>query len=417
MSATVIIRGGLVLAHADAVPALLDVQVVDGRITAVGRPGMAAPAGARAIDARGRILIPGLINAHTHSHGALMKGCGDCWNLELLLNAGPWITGHRTAGDKALSTKLCAVESLLKGCTTVYDLFVEFPVPTPEGAVAVGEAFSSVGMRAVVAPMLADRSFYQAIPGLMDALPAQQRDAVGKFRYAPGEANLEACRQALKDWPLDRDHVRFAMAPTIPLHCADEFMVAAARMARDFDTGFHTHLAESKVQAVAGRERYGRTLTAHLDALGILGPNFTAAHAVWLDSDDARRMGDKGASVAHNPGSNMRLGSGIAPARDFLGAGVNVGIGTDGAHCSDNQNMFEAMRLAAFASRVRGPRYEQWLTTREVFRMATEASAKALGFGGRLGRIETGYLADIVFLDRTSVNLVPLNDLVNQLVL
>src|SRR5439155_12472962 len=113
----------------------------------------------------------------------------------------------------------------------------------------------------------------------------------------------------------------------------------------------HSHVAGSKVQAVTGVRLYGQTQTAHLDALGVLGPNFTVAHGVWLDDDDMARLGDHGASVAHNPGSNMRLGSGLADARAMLDRRVNLGIGTDGAVCADNQNMYEAMRLGSFVSK------------------------------------------------------------------
>ncbi len=176
------------------------------------------------------------------------------------------------------------------------------------------------------------------------------------------------------------------------------------------------HLAESKVQAVSGLELYGKTLTAHLDELGFLGPEFTAAHAIWLDEDDIKRLADNGASVAHNPGSNMRLGSGHAAVREMLDAGLNVGIGTDAAHCADNQNMFEAMRLASFVSRVRSHDYETWLRTEEVFHMATEGSARALGFGDDIGRIEPGCKADIVLLDLDHINYLPCNDPTNQLV-
>jgi guanine deaminase len=176
------------------------------------------------------------------------------------------------------------------------------------------------------------------------------------------------------------------------------------------------HLAESKVQAVAGMKQYGTTLTAHLDALGLLGPHFTAAHAVWLDRDDIQRLADHGASVAHNPGSNLRLGSGIAAIYDMVQAGVNIGIGTDGASCSDNQNMFEAIRLASFVSRVRSHDHHAWLQTDQVLSMATEGSAKALGFGDEIGRLAPGYRADIVFLDLNHVNYLPLNDPIHQLV-
>jgi 5-methylthioadenosine/S-adenosylhomocysteine deaminase len=411
-----IIRGGRVLRHSRAALTDVDLLVEGGRIAAIEPWGRIDLEGARVIDAGDRILIPGLLNAHMHGHGNLSKGVGDRWTLELLLNAGPWASRLDDRESIYLAASVGAVEMLLKGCTACYDLFVAFPTPSLEGIEAVGRAYADAGMRAVVAPMMADRTFYAAIPGLTEALPDELREEVLRMASASGEAHLKACAGALKAWPFDRDRIRPALAPTIPLHCADEFMVGASRLAREHGIGYHTHLGESKVQAVAGIERYGVTLTRHLDQLGILGPNFTAAHAVWLDADDIARMGDRGASVAHNPGSNMRLGSGIAPARRMLAAGVHLGIGTDGASCSDNLNMFEAMRLASLASHVRGPDYEAWLSTREVFEAATEGSAHLLGFGGLLGRLDPGYFADVVFLDATHINFTPLNDAINQLV-
>jgi 5-methylthioadenosine/S-adenosylhomocysteine deaminase len=138
---------------------------------------------------------------------------------------------------------------------------------------------------------------------------------------------------------------------------------------------------------------------------------------VWLDEDDMALLGDHGTSVAHNPGSNMRLGGGIADSRAMLERGVNLAIGTHDANCSDNQNMYEAMRLASFASKVRGPDWRRWLSTREAALAATEGGgARALGFEGRIGRIAPGYKADIVMLDLDHPNWLPLNDPVNQLV-
>jgi guanine deaminase len=200
------------------------------------------------------------------------------------------------------------------------------------------------------------------------------------------------------------------------LHCSDAFIIAHRDLAREYGVGLHMHLAESKVQAVSGLTRYGTTLTAHLDGLGFLSPQFTAAHAVWLDRDDIQRLADHGACVAHNPGSNLRLGAGIAAVHDMVQAGVTIGIGTDGANCSDNQNMFEAMRLASFVSRVRTFDYEDWLDTGQALVMATEGSAKALGFDADIGRLAPGYKADIVFLDLNHVNYLPLNDPTHQLV-
>ena len=407
-----IIRGGRLLDVAKRTAEPADIRIDGDTIAEIGRPGLAAPAGAAAIDARGKILMPGLVNAHMHSHGNLGKGAGDRWTLELLLNAAPWLGGSRGLQDKYLSAQVGAVEMVRKGCTACYDLAFEFPAPTVEGLDAIGRAYADVGMRAVVAPMMADRAFYDAIPGLREALPAD----VAKVAMQPWQKSLETTRQAFKAWTHDRDQVRLAVAPTIPLHCTDPFIEGCRDLAREHGAGVHMHLAESKIQAVSAPTVYGKTLTAHLDALKVLAPNFTAAHAIWLSDDDIKRLGDAGASVAHNPGSNMRLGSGLARARAMLERGVNVGVGTDGVNCSDNLNMFEAMRLASFVSKVQGPDYTRWLTTGEVLTMATAGSARALGMGDRIGRIAPGYKADIVFLDSTHINYIPLNDVVNQLV-
>jgi guanine deaminase len=341
---------------------------------------------------------------------------GDRWTLELLLTAGPWISGGRSLEDKHLSAKLGAVEMVLKGCTASYDLPLEWPAPTPEGLDAVASAYAAVGMRAVVAPMVADRTFFEAIPGLMAVLPPSLQQEVEKLRPAPWKTSIDNMRRAFAGWKLDRDQVRPAVAPTIPHHCSDEFIRACVDLAREHGLGLHTHVAESKVQAIVGLQRYGKTLTAHLDDLGVVGPRFTVAHGVWLDADDMKRLGDQGASVAHNPGSNMRLGNGLADMRGMLERRVNVGIGTDGANCSDNLNMYEAMRLASFASKAQRPDLERWVTTDEVALAATEGSARALGFEGRIGRLAPGYQADIVFVDLGHINWMPLNDPTNQLV-
>ena len=413
---TALIRGGRVLdiRKRSAEPA--DLLVRDGVIDAIGPSGLPAPAGAAIVDASRRLIMPGLVNAHTHGHGALGKGLGDRWTLELLLNAGPWITVHESAGHKYLTALVNALEMVRKGCTACYDLFLELPVVTPEGIEAAARGYADAGMRAVVAPMMADRTFFEAVPGLMEALPDSLRRDVERIEAAPAAAHLEACARLLRNFRPPRERIAPALAPTIPLHCSEGFLLGCRDLAREHEVGLHMHLAESKVQAVSGIERYGRTLTAHLDALGFLGPNFTAAHAVWLDGDDLRRLADHGASVAHNPGSNLRLGSGIAPAGEMRRAGLDVGIGTDGSTCADNQNMFEAMRFAAYASRARSVDPGDWLAADEVLAMATEGSARALGFGDRIGRIEPGYRADLVFLDLDHVNWLPMNDPCNQIV-
>ena len=394
-----------------------DVLVEDAFIIAIEPPGRIAREDLDRIDASDRLLVPGLVNGHTHGHGGLGKGAvGDRVPLEVFLSASAAINGSRTIEDKRLSATLTAVELVRKGCTAAYDLFVEYPVPSREGIDAVASAYGEVGMRAVIAPMMADRTLYSALPGLMEALPPDLQDRARKLELAPYEASIVAARDIIASWRHDRDQLRPALGPTIPLHCSDAFLVACARLAEECDVALQTHVAESKTQAILGVRKYGKSLVAHLQELGVLGRRFSAAHGIWLDSDDISRLADEGAGVVHNPMSNLRLGSGVAPVRAFLDAGVRLGIGTDASNTSDGQNMLEAQRLAALLSRVADADPERWLSVEEVFRAATEGSAAILGFD-RIGRLEPGYRADIVFLDVGHINYVPLRDPLRQLVM
>lgn len=411
-----VFRGGRVLSLPAHRGEAADVLVEGDTIRAVGPPGLAAPADAEVFDARERLLMPGLVNAHTHAHGTLGKGlAGDRWPLELLLNANPSIAADRTLEDKRLCSTLSAVEMIRKGATACFDLFVEFPAPTVEGVFAVAEGYRDAGLRAVVAPMISDRTLYAAIPGLLDAFPETERERLRRIQAAPTETTLATCAEVLRRWPFDRERLRPGVGPTIPLHCTDELLTGCRDLAREWNAPLQTHLAESRVQALAGPARYGRSLTAHLDALGLLGPGFSAAHAIWIGPDDIRRLADRGAAVAHNPLSNLRLASGMAPAHATQAAGVTVAIGTDGANTSDSQSVFEAMRLAAYVSRVRSGDPREWLSVDDVFRMATEGGAALLGMPG-LGRIAPGHAADLVVLDLRHVSYVPLRDPLLQVV-
>lgn len=394
-----------------------DVLIEDGFIRAIEPPGQITRGNLKRIEASDRLLVPGLVNGHTHGHGGLGKGAvADRMPLEVFLSASGAINGSRTIEDKRLSATLTAVELVRKGCTAAYDLFVEYPVPSREGMDAVAEAYGEVGMRAVIAPMMADRTLYSALPGLMEALPLQLQERARQITAAPYEASVGAAREILGNWRFDRDLLRPALGPTIPLHCSDAFLLACVQLAEEYGVVVQTHVAESKAQAMLGLQKYGKSLVAHLQGLGVLGPRFSAAHGIWLDGDDIARLADAGAGVVHNPMSNLRLGSGVAPARALLDAGVRVGIGTDASNTSDGQNMFEAQRLAALLSRIADADPARWLSVEEAFRAATEGSAAILGFE-HIGRLEPDYRADIVFLDIGHINYVPLRNPLRQLVL
>jgi guanine deaminase len=390
---------------------------VGDTIREVGPPALAAPAGAVEIDARERLLMPGLVNAHTHAHGALGRGLiGDRWPLELLLNLNPALNADRTLEDKRLGATLSAVEMVRKGATACFDLFVEFPGPSVEGVLAVADAYREVGLRAVVAPMVSDRTLYEALPGLLDAFPEPLRARAAALAAAPARTVLETCREVARRWPFDRAGQRPALGPTIPLHCSDELLAGCRDLAREWGLPVQTHLAESRTQAVLGVRRYGRSLTAHLGALGLLGPGFSAAHAVWIDEDDMRRLADAGAAAVHNPLSNLRFGSGVAAVARMRAHGVEVALGTDAANTSDSQSMFEATRLAAYLSRIRTADPAGWLSVEDALHLAAAGGAAALGFGDAIGRIAPGARADLLVLDLRHVGYVPLHDAALQVV-
>lgn len=410
------VSGALVLTPAwDA--ERLNILIEGDEIVALLPPDAPLPPDAAIIDATDRAVMPGLVNAHVHGHGTLAKGLvEDRWPLELFLNALPGLGANRLREDMYLNGLLGAVEMIRKGCTACFDLFFEFPRPTASGLFAVGQAYSDAGVRAVVAPMVADRTFYQAYPELLEIMPAAVRAEAEGVQLAPAEASAESMAAAFRAWPFDRARVRPGIAPAIPLHCSDGFLQACDALAREFGLVLQTHLAESRVQAITGLRRYGRTLTAHLDALGMLGPHFSAAHAIWLDDDDMRLLADRGATAVHAPSSNLRFGSGLAPVRRMLDHGVAVGLATDATNSSDALNMFEAMRVGAGISRVLDADFDRWLGTADMLAMATTGSARALGWGDRIGRIAPGCKADLVFLDLAHINYVPLGNLARQIV-
>jgi 5-methylthioadenosine/S-adenosylhomocysteine deaminase len=412
-----VISGGLVLLPAASSAQAHDIVIEGDTIVDVVAPGSVSNANSQVLDAARRLIIPGLINAHTHSHGGLSKGVGDLWSLELLLNAAPWIGGGRRNEHKHLAALINAIEHVEKGSTACYDLFFEFPAPTIEGLEAVVSAYEKVGLRAVVAPMVADLTFYQSVPGLIDTLPQDARAHAGGMRMGSADASLVALREIAKGWRYPADRLRLGIAPTIPQHCTREFMIGCRDIAREHGLAMQTHVSEPKYLSASSFRVAGMSMTETMDACGIVGPWFSAAHAVWINDRDMALLAAKGAQVAHNPGSNLRLGSGIAAVREYLRHGIAVGIGTDGSASSDNQNMFEAMRLAAFVSRIRGLPPAEWISAAEAFHMATEGSARVLGMQNFIGRIAKGYKADLVLLDLDSVNYVPLNNATNQLVL
>ena len=411
-----VIRNGRLVDGRQFNGARIDILIEKDTIVEVVPPNSQAPENSTVIDAAGTLILPGLINAHTHGDVSLAKGLGDRWTLELLLNASPLTSENFLLQDKSLAARLAAVEMVLHGCTACYDLFSDFPTPSLDSLEAVGKAYTEVGMRVVIAPLMADRTFWQAVPGMIDTLPRNLKQKIEKIVTQPGDIVINAMRDAIIKWPYTQDPVYLGLAPTIPYHCDAAFFRSCRELADEFGVRIHSHIAESKLQAIVGQQLFGCSLTEYLDKLGVISSDFTAAHCVWLDTEDIQRLADRGACVAHNPTSNLRLGAGVAKPREMLNAGVGIGIGTDASTCSDALNMFEAMRMAAYVSRIHQPDPEYWLSAEDVLLMATEGSARALGLEKQIGQISPGFKADLVFLDDTAIQYTPLNNPVRQVI-
>ncbi|MGX9425557.1 MULTISPECIES: amidohydrolase family protein [Bradyrhizobium] len=410
-----LLSGGLVVDPASGTVDRKDLLIEDGRLAWIGTTGATPARSATRRDVSDRLIVPGLVNSHTHGHSNLMKGIAERWTLEASLTNGPWLAGPRDPKTIYLSTLVGAIDMLTKGCTACFDLVYEFPRPTVEGFTAVARAYADAGMRAALAPMIADQTLFQSIPGLADALPPDLRASVGNFSLASGDRTLAAMEEIVAAQAQLPKGISIAIAPTIPHHCSEPFLQRCMEIAERHGLPIHMHIAESRLQAVAARKIYGRSQVRYLADLGMLRPKFTAAHGVWLDDDDLDLLAEHGCSVAHIPASNFRLGSGIAHVRPMLARGINVGLATDGANSSDSLSMLQAMRLASFSAQVfAGPR-DEWLQASEVVRLATRGGAQILGLAA-CGRMEQGACADLALLDLNHIDFIPATDLVNQLV-
>jgi guanine deaminase len=414
---TLVIRSGQVLCGDPPALTRADVLVEGDRITAIG-PALAAPVDAREIDASARIVLPGLGNSHTHAASHLVRGRAGSWTLEDLLTHTAANYAGRGPEEEYLSAAIGAIEMLKTGCTAAYDLFMALPAVTDETFEAVARAYSDVGLRVVLAPAVADIVFYETVPGLSELLPPDLRRVVEAIEPAPTKGLLDLTERLIRRWHGSSEgRLQIAASPTIPNQATDEFLDGCVRLAREHGVGIHTHLAESKVQVIESQRRHGRTIVARLAEYGVLGPGFVGAHAVWLGNDDIGMLADAGAAVAHNPGSNLRLGCGIAPVREMLDRGVSVGLGTDGSICADNQNLFEALRIASVVSTIRFPHdTERWLDAATTWTLATAGSARVLGLAGDIGAIAPGRKADLVLLRADSVFLQPMVDPLTALV-
>jgi len=393
-----------------------DVLIDGDSITAVGYAGTATAD--TVIDGEGKLVMPGLINSHMHSPEALYKGRYSNMPLEVwMLYAYP-ILGAQTLTPRMvyLRTALCAIESLKTGSTCVTDDVYESPNQTPEQLDAVFQAYEDVGLRATISGHLVDRPFLDTIPFIRDLVPRDLCAQADALPPADGTAWLAHCRDALAQHHGRAGRLNFMVAPSAPQRCTPEVMQAAMELAQTHDVPFHTHILETRVQAVTGQEFYGETLIAYMHRLGLLQRQTTIAHSIWVTDHDIELMGEAGVSIVHNVISNQKLGAGVAPVKRMLRAGINVALGSDGVSTSDTTRMFAVMHAAGLIHNVQTPDMELWLSAQEVLHAATLGGARSACLDGVTGSLEVGKKADMLVLDLNTIPFTPLNDMANHLV-
>lgn len=415
-----LIIGGSVLrgVDVDSRPERLDIRIRDGVIVEMAPEITPGPTDAETLDASGKLVVPGMINAHYHSHDTLAKGMLEEEPLEYWrLLALPPQFPPRTREEIKARTLIGAYENLRSGMTTVQDMVTLYPFD-PEHLDAVVEAYEEIGLRAAVGLQYADRKGITTIPYWEEVFPAELHSSLSTA--AEPDAKIDQLSH-LEDTYLkgpQRRLVSWALGPSAPERCSPALVQRTVALAEEYDLQIFSHIYESRAMALQARieyPQYGGSLIRRLEAEGMLGPRLNLAHSVWLLQDEIEILAATGTNVVMNPLSNFKLKSGIPPIHAIEEAGISFGLGCDNSSCSDAQNMFQAMKLfASMASISRvdpGPNQAD-----QAWRAATRGGAHALGRDLELGRIEVGFLADLVMLDLDDPTFVPLNSAVRQLV-
>jgi 5-methylthioadenosine/S-adenosylhomocysteine deaminase len=413
-----LIRNALIVTMNDQCDVIENGSIVmDGNRIAYVGPLEWTPAGPfdKTIEADRKIAMPGMVNAHCHSPANLVRGMMPSKPLEI------WRAYYRASlrdmreEDFYASAILGGMEMLKNGATTVLDHFAGNQGCRFMGAGAAIQAMRDLGLRHVAALTITDKNYEDTIPlGNTDSGLNDEIKRMSANESKSTQAWLDECEAFIETFHEPEKLTTACPGPSAVQRCSDELLTKSAAMARNRQLPMHIHLAETKVQAVMGQQIYGTSLLKHLDAVGVLDTNLSLAHSIWIEDDDVELFARRGATPVHNPASNLRIGSGLAPVKRFLSAGVHVGLGTDGSASNDGQNMFDAMRLAALIHNQAGTDFSHWVSPAQALDMATRSGARAFGLDA--GVLAPGKLADIVLLRRDTPAFTPLNDVIAQLV-
>lgn len=383
-----------------------DVRVEKGAIAAIA-PGLDA-IGIQ-INGQNKLLLPGFFNAHTHSSEMWQRGIMSMLPLELWL-AELYDFAALDLEKVYLSALATAVETLLSGGTSLVDHLVLIPAQELETIAAAVRAYKEVGIRAFVAPLIQDESLTAGIPS-----GGSKQNHEPYFRST--QATLAIIEEAVKQFHRPDEGISILVAPTGIQLCSDALFEGCIELSQKYDLCRHSHLLETKAQQKLAQEKYGCTAVTHLQRLGYLDARTTLAHCVHLSDSDVAILSETQSTVVHNPLSNLRLGSGIAPILKYRRAGINVTFGCDGASSNDSQDLLEAIKIGSILHNVTEPDYRYWITPRQAVEMASTGGARGLNVADRLGSLEVGKKADLVMYDLTNLSLLPRTDPIGLLVL
>ena len=343
--------------------------------------------GADTIDATGQLVLPGLINTHTHAPMVLYRGLADDLALMDWLNNYVFPAEAKTVSPAFVraGTRLAALEMIESGTTTFADMYYFEE--------EVAKETKAAGLRAVLGQTVI------------------QFPVADAKTPADGLARADAFIKAFKGDPL----ITPAVAPHAMYTLDGPTLKAARELSRQHSVPTLIHLAETRDEIRTAQERFALSPTAYLDSLGFLGPGVLAAHGVWVSEPEIALLRQRGVGVSHNPESNMKLASGTAPVTGYLRAGVALGLGTDGAASNNDLDMFEAMRMASFLAKLQSsdPRAVGAATALEL---ATMGGARALGLDRLTGSLERGKRADLIVVDVSSARQTPLYDPISHVV-
>jgi guanine deaminase len=308
-----------------------------------------------------------------------------------------------------------AIDAIKSGTTTMCDDLNVTPVLRRDHVEAAYQAYEDIGIRAYLGVSLFDKPFFRAMPFVEEEFsPELLAELDAQPMYTAGEI-LDLARELARTRHPESHRVAYMATPSAPQRCTEGFLKDVRALTDEFDLPSMIHVQETRLQVVTGQLWYGSTMVEYLGRIGFLKPKTQIIHGVWLNPREIALLAETGATVQHNPTSNLKLGSGIAPVRAILDAGINVSMGTDGCGSIETNDMQTAVQLGALLNKVRGD-YPEWVGAEESFRAATQGGAKALGRDGDLGVIEVGRTADLVAYRLDTIAFSPLNNPLRQIV-